>query len=356
MELGRWHFIVAMVAGWLCREQEGVIRYLQEENRVLRELLGSKRLRFTKAQRRRLARKGKAVGSRRLRGLGCIVTPDTILRWYRQLVANKYDGSAKRGPGRPPKPDELRNLILTVARDNPSWGYTRLRDVMRSLGHEVGRSTIQQLLKEHGLDPAPRRQRQLSWREFLRAHWGAIAACDFFTVEVLTLHGLVRYHLFFVIDLASRRVEICGITSQPTGAWMVQVARNLLDVTAGFLISKTHLIMDRDPLYTREVRTLLNSAGMEPVRLPARSPNLNAYAERFVLSIKSECLDKLIVLGESHLRLAVREYVTHYNEERPHQGLGGDFVLPPANENRSAPIKTRERLGGLLRFYHRHAA
>jgi hypothetical protein len=196
----------------------------------------------------------------------------------------------------------------------------------------------------------------VSWGEFLGAHWGAIAACDFFTVEVLTLRGLVRYHVFIVIDLATRRVEVGGIVRQPTGAWMVQVARNLLDSEEGFLLGKTHLFMDRDPLFAHDFRSLLGSAGVEPVRLPARSPNLNAYAERFILSIKSECLDRLILLGEGHLRLAVREYVAHYNTERPHQGLGGRFVMSPCNENHSGPIVSHERLGGLLRFYQRQPA
>ena len=146
----------------------------------------------------------------------------------------------------------------------------------------------------------------MSWSDFLRAHWGAIAAWDFLTVEVLTLRGLVRYHVLIVIDLASRRVEIGGIAREPTGAWMMQAVRNLLDTEDGFLVGKTHLIMDRDPVFTKDVRALLRNIGVETVRLPARSPNLNAFAERFVLSIKRECLDRLILLGEAHLRLAVR--------------------------------------------------
>ena len=159
-----------------------------------------------------------------------------------------------------------------------------------------------------------------------------------------------------VIDLATRRVEIGGIVHEPAGKWMMQVARNLLDADDGFLLGKTHLIMDRDPLFTAEVRGFLKRGGVEPLRLPARSPNLNAFAERFVLSIKSECLNRIILFGEAHLRLAVKEYVAHYNRERPHQGLGGAFVVPPANENATGPIECEERLGGLLRFYHRQAA
>ena len=228
--------------------------------------------------------------------------------------------------------------------------------MLRTLGHEIGRATIQQRLKEQGIEPAPSRKKQMSWSQFLRAHWGAIAAWDFLTVEALTLRGLVRYHVLIVIDLASRRVEICGIAREPTGAWMKQAVRNLLDCEDGFLTGKTKLIMDRDPVFTKDVRTLLRSGGVEPVRLPARSPNLNAYAERFVLSMKSECLSRLILLGEGHLRLAVREYVAHYNRERPHQGLEGRFVVPSANDNATGPIECEERLGGLLRYYHRQAA
>ncbi len=312
MQIRSFHFIVAMVAGWLQREQGTVIEYLKEENRVLREHISSKRIRFSDSQRRRLARKGKLVGRRGLSNLGCVVTPDTILRWYRQLVAQKYDGSKRRGPGRPRTADELRSLVVSMAIENPSWGYTRIRDVLRSLGRDIGRTTIQAILKEQAIEPAPNRKKGMSWSEFLRVHWGAIAACDFLTVEVLTLRGLVRYHIFFVIDLATRRVEIGGIVHEPAGKWMMQVARNLLDADDGFLLGKTHLIMDRDPLFTAEVRGFLKRGGVEPLRLPARSPNLNAFAERFVLSIKSECLNRIILFGEAHLRLAVKEYVAHY--------------------------------------------
>ena len=148
----------------------------------MREQLGNKRIRFTDEQRRRLAVKAKALGTKILRELGCIVTPDTILRWYRELIAMKYDGSEHRRPGRPNKPDELRELVITMARENPGWGYTRIRDALGNLGHEMARNTIKAILKEHGVEPAPERSKRTSWKTFLRAHWDAIAACDFFTV------------------------------------------------------------------------------------------------------------------------------------------------------------------------------
>jgi putative transposase len=351
-----WHVVLVALAGWLNREQQKVIEYLKEENRVLREHLGTKRLRFTDEQRRRLAVKGKDLGTKILRELGCIVTPDTILRWYRELIAMKYDGSEHRRPGRPNKPDELRELVITMARENPGWGYTRIRDALGNLGHEVARNTIKAILKEHGVEPAPERSKRTSWKRFLRAHWDAIAACDFFTVEVLTWTGLTRFYVLFVIALETRRVEIAGIIRQPHGAWMLQVARNLIDIVDGFLTGKRFLLLDRDPLYTSQFLALLSSAGVTPIRLPPNSPNLNAYAERFVRSIKSECLSKLVLLGENHLRAAVHEYLAHYHQERNHQGLDGQLISPPANLNRSGPIVCRERLGGLLRFYEREAA
>ncbi len=173
-----------------------------------------------------------------------------------------------------------------------TWGYTRLRGVLKNLGHELGRNTIKRLLAEHGIAPAPERGKSMSWSTFLKAHWGAIAATDLFTVEVVNPFGLVRYHVLFVIDIATRCVYIGGMTSDPNGEWMKQAARNLTDMWDGFLLGKRYLIHDRDPLFTEAVRGLLRDSGVKPLRLPANSPNLNAYAERFVLSIRRECLDR----------------------------------------------------------------
>jgi len=200
----------------------------------------------------------------------------------------------------------------------------------------------------------------MPWATFLKAHLGVIAATDFFSVEVLTLGGLVRYFVLFVIDIETRRVQIAGIVRQPHGAWMKQIARNLTDNIDGFLSGTRYLIHDRDPLFTDEFRELLRTAGVKCLKLPAHSPNLNAFAERFVLSIKSECLDKLVLLGERHLRLAVAEFVEHYHLERHHQGRGNQLIARPPTTMRAAnstsPVARRERLGGRLNFYHRHAA
>jgi len=351
-------FLILLVASWIGRRQGEAIEYLRAENRVLRARLGPKRLRFTDAERRLLAQKGRPLGRKLLSEMASLATPETILRWYREQVAAKYDGSRTRGgPGRRAARGDKVTQLLTMARENPSWGYTRLRGALENLGFDLGRSTIQRILTEHGIEPAPLRGRTMPWKTFLKAHWGAIAAADFFSVEVLTRGGLVRYLVLFVIDLKTRRVHVAGVTSQADGAWMAQVARNLTDAAAGPLTGFGHLIVDRDPLYTAHFRTLLQVAGVQLVRLPSRSPNLNAYAERFVRSIKHECLRHIVPLGERHLRVVVREFVEHYHVERNHQGL--DNVIPFPSRHSASPvgrIGRRERLGGVLSFYERNAA
>jgi putative transposase len=366
-------FLMLIFAGWVNRGQQEIIEYLQEENRVLREQLGGKRLLFTDRQRRRLAAKAKAVGRKGLFEISTLVTPDTLLRWYRRLIARKYDGSKSRAVGRPRTAAEIEELIVQmrprrarlahrelrslVARQNSTWGYTRIRGALYNLGHEIGRNTIKRILLENGLDPAPLRGRTMSWETFLKAHWGAIAATDFFSVEVLTRVGLIRYFVLFVIDLKTRRVEIAGIVRQPDGEWMKQIARNHTDVDDGFLNGVRYLIHDRDPLFTEAFRKLLKPSGAKTVKLPARSPNLNAYAERFVHSVKSECLAKIIPLGERHLRMAIKEYTEHYHFERNHQGLDNQLIEKPSDEpNMGDAVGCRERLGGLLKYYYRRAA
>jgi putative transposase len=243
-----------------------------------------------------------------------------------------------------------------MANENSSWGYTRIRGGLKHLGHDVARNTIKAILKDHGIAPAPERRTKMPWKTFLAAHWDGLAAADFFTVEVLRAAGLIRYVVLFVMKLKTRTVAIAGITSQPNENWMTQVARNLTDADGGFLRGMEYLILDRDPLYTAGFRDLLRDSGVRPLRLPARSPNLNAFAERFVESVKSECLDRVVPLGETHLRAAIRAFVDHYHEERPHQGLGNELIAPKATSLRPGQVRCRERLGGVLKFYHREAA
>jgi transposase InsO family protein len=244
-----------------------------------------------------------------------------------------------------------------MASENPTWGYARIRGALWNLGHDLGRNTIRRILADVGLEPAPERGKRTRWATFLKAHWGAIAATDFFTVEVVTNVGLVRYFVLFVIDLKTRRVHIAGIAHQMYGKWMEQVARSLTDPLDGFLRGTRYLIHDRDPLFTARFAEILSAASVSTVKLPPRSPNLNAFAERFVRSAKQECLRKVIPLGEAHLRRIVVEYVEHYHRERNHQGLGNVLIEPPSSGRRVVgTVKCRERLGGTLRYYHREAA
>jgi transposase InsO family protein len=349
-------FMVLCVAGWMNRNQQDVIEYLQEEVRVLQELLG-KQPRFNDGQRRRLAIKGKTLGRKTLDRFASLVTPNTLLAWHRRLVAQKYDGSRVRKAGGPSAKPEIQELILKLARENRSWGYTRIQGALANLCHEVSRGTIANVLKAAGMEPAPTRRQGMTWKEFLRTHWDVLAATEFFTVELWTAKGLIRYHVLFVIRLATREVEIAGLVAEPNATWMLQVGRNLIDPWAGFLRSSRYLIHDRATVFSEPFRELLRSAQVEGLRRPARSPNLNAFAERFVRTIRKECLDRLVFFGEASLRSAVEEFVIHYNQERNHQSLGNTIIQPELAEFPSeGAICCRKRLGGLLRYYYRKTA
>src|SRR5215472_14891265 len=243
--------LLISLAGWLNQRQQDVIDYLQEENRVLREQLGGKRLRFSDEQRRRLAVRAKNLGWRLLSDLTTIVTPATLLAWHRRLIAQKYDGNKQRGPGRPRTRDEIQRLVVRMARENRDWGYWRIQGALANLGHEVARGTIANILREHGMEPAPQRERKTTWKEFLCRHREVMEAADFFTIEAWTRRGLTGFLVLFLMDLSSRKVQIAGVTRDANGLWMSQVARNLSDAAEGFLIGK-RLIRDRDPLFTEE--------------------------------------------------------------------------------------------------------
>jgi putative transposase len=346
--------LLATFAGWVGRQQSTAIAYLVEENRVLKEQLesGGRRLRFTDDQRRRLAAKGKPLGRKALRQIATIVTPDTILAWHRKLIAAKWTYPRKR-VGRPGVMKEIRELIVRMAEENPSWGYARIQGQLKHLNHRVARSTITKVLKEHGIKPSP--DRPLSWRTFVRSHAHLIGAADFFTTEVWTARGLVRYFTLFVIDIGTRRVHIAGTTTNPDSAWMAQMARNLTDCYEGFLIGKRFLIIDRDAKFSPGFQSILGGFGVEIMLTAYQAPNMNAHAERFVRSIESECLDQMIFLGRESLVRAIAEYSEHYHDERSHQGLG-NRLISEATPQSEGNVDVRERLGGVLKYYHRRAA
>ena len=279
--------LLLTVSGVVNRHQANVIAYLAEENRVLKEQFGGKVPRLNDGQRRRLAAKAKLLGRRALNSVATIVTPDTLMRWHHKLIALKWTYEAKQ-VGRPGLMKGIKALIVRFALENSSWGYCRIQGELKGVGHRVATTTIANVLKENGIKPAP--DRPSSWRSFLRAHWGQVAATDFLTTEVWTPRGLKTYFVLFVIDLKTRRVHIAGITEHPTDSFMAQVARNLTDAVDGFLKDHRVLVCDRDTKFTAQFRRILRDEGVDVVLTPKQAPNCNAYAERFVLSIKSECL------------------------------------------------------------------
>src|SRR5215471_4428777 len=353
------HVLIAMLAGWLQRHQQQVIAYLQEENRVLKAQLGPQRLRRTDTERRRLATLAHPIGRHRLQELATLATPDTLLRWYTRLIAQKFDGSRRRTQlGRPPVAEEVERLAVQMAEENPTWGYRRIQGALANLGHQIDKITVRNILRRHHLEPAPQRRKAgMSWAQFLKLHWDVLAATDFFTVEVATWHGLVTYYVLVVMELATRRIHIAGITPHPTAAFMQQCARQLTDPFDGFLLGKRYLIHDRDTKYTAAFDALLKESGLEPILLPPQSPNLNAHCERFVRSIKEEVVGRMICMGEASLRYTLTQYLAHYHAERNHQGLNNQLIVPePEVSKQTGQVVHRERLGGLLSYYYQKAA
>jgi hypothetical protein len=313
--------LLLVFAGLVHRDQVRVIEYPVEENRALRSQLAGRRLRLGPDPRRRLAVLGRALGRKMLTRVATIVTPDTILRWHRELIAAKWTTVGRRR-GRPALFRNIRALIVRMATDNATWGYCRIQGELKKVGHCVARSTIAKRLKDNGIAPSP--DRPTSWRTFLKAHAGVIA----------------------------------GITTNPDAAFMAQVARNLIDPIDGFLRGKRFLIVDLDTKFTERFREVLERGGVRVVRTAYQAPNMNAIAERWVRSVKSECLDRMIQFGEDSLRRALREYGGHFLEERPHQGLGNELIERPTGG--AVPVECgrvveSERLGGLLRSYRRVA-
>src|SRR6202140_1149483 len=233
-------FLLMIAAGWVHRHQLIVIEFLQAENRLLKDRLRGRRIRFTDAERALLARKAKAVGRKALLELDTLVSPDTLLRWHRRLIAEKWNFVHRRGPGRPRIMQKISALIVRMAQDNPGWGYTRIQGALGNLGHRVGRGTVANVLGRSGIEPSPERSKRTTWSKFLKAHWKLLAASDFLTAEVWTMKGLVTHYLLLVMSLADRVVSVAGITTRPDESWMLQIARNLTDSQAGALHAKRY--------------------------------------------------------------------------------------------------------------------
>lgn len=339
------------------------LEFAQVQNEILRSKL-PKRITVTPRERQRLIKYGKPLGTA-IKELITIVTPRTFARWQAAERDPRNPRNFRgRGRGRPRTDESIRDLILRMAHEN-DWGYTRILGELRKLGiHRIGRTTIQNLLKEHGLDPGPQRRRG-TWDEFLRRHAQTLWACDFVSVRTWTWRGPVDCFLLFFIHVDSRRVWCSPATAHPTGAWVAQQARNFCMHLAETKQTITHLLRDRDGKFTDQFDAIIKTSGTSGGsggtvrRLPVRSPNLNAFAERWVQSLRVECLDHFVILGERHLDHLVSEYIDYYHRHRPHQGNDNDTLDPaprPIAIQEGDRVLCEERLGGLLKHYHRQAA
>jgi transposase InsO family protein len=344
------YLIFARVVGWLVllarstAAKDAELLVLRHEVAVLRR--GRPRPRLDWADRAILAALIRllpaAVRNHRL------ITAGTVLRWHRRLVAKSWTYPNRLG--RPPLPEEVVALVERLARDNASWGYLRIQGELRKLGHRVAASTIRRILKRARIPPAPTRRGNTSWRQFLRVQASTALAVDFFHVETVTLR---RLYVLFVLEVESRYVHILGITANPDGGWTTQQARNLLLDLGQHAAGFRYLVRDRAGQFTTAFDAVLASAGIETVKIPPRSPRANAYAERFVLTARTELTDRMLIFSERHLRHLLNEYARHYNGQRPHRGR----QLQPPRPDHPTPAQPAQRitrravLGGLLNEY-----
>src|SRR5713101_3733363 len=281
MKDNKWARLLPSVPGSVHQQLLLQNEYLAAENRILRAHLPT-RLRLSDPQRITLAEIGKRLGRKALEQVACVAKPDTILAWYRRLVAWKFDGSRQRRyPGRPPIQHEIVELVVQMARENPGWGYDRIVGALANLGHVVSDQTVGNILRRHGLAPAPKRSQNTNWKDFIASHMAVLAGVDFFTVEVLTWRGLATYYVLFFLHLETRRVSLAGITRHPTETWMEQMARNAIDETSGYLRQHQYVLHDRDTKFCASFRAMLATANVKCLALPPRSPNLKGKLERF---------------------------------------------------------------------------
>jgi putative transposase len=347
------YLAVLRVFGWLAllvqsdHAKDAEILILRHQVAVLQRQARTPRLSW--ADRAILSALARLLPHSHLRQLRLIVSPRTLLRWHADLGRRRW-AYPRRRQGRPRTAQAMRALVLEMARDNPSWGYRRIHGELTGLGHTVAPSTVWQILKDAGIEPAPRRAGQ-AWRTFLASQAKTILAADFFHIDTVFLR---RLYVLFFIEHGTRRVHLAGITARPTGAWVTQQARNLLMNLAEQADGLKFLIHDRDAKFTAASDAVFTAIGVRIINTPVQAPRANAIAERWIASARRECLDRMLITGERHLRLVLSEYADHYNGHRPHRTLQQNppagRVDPPARGT-SVRVLRRDRLGGLIREY-----
>ncbi len=351
-----FRFLLQLLALSTNEELEQQNQFLKAENAILRGKL-PRQVRVTPEEKQRLLRLGKPLGDA-IKGLISVVSFRTFQRWLQEERQPQPKADRLNGPGRPRTEAEIRELVLKLAREN-AWGSLRILGELKKLGvGPISRTTIRSILREAGMEPAPNR-REGTWSDFVKRHAQSLWAIDFFHSRVWTMRGLADVVVLFVLHVGSRRVHIVGQTTNPDKAWMIQQAGAIGKLFAAEPVKPQFLIRDNDGKFVAEFDAILEGAGVEVLKIPPQSPNMNAFAERWVLSARSDCLDHFLFIGEEHLRYVTNEYVKHYNRDRPHQGVGnvplsGD-PTPKPSPLKIADVVCDERLGGLLKSYRRAA-
>ncbi|MFC1805406.1 integrase core domain-containing protein [Planctomycetota bacterium] len=355
--------LIATIARVLCREVTLENEYLRVQYEVVRSKVPG-RIRFTDEERRRLVDAALAMGRKAMRSVVSIVKPETILAWQRRLEQKKWDYSQRRrrGPGRPRTPGEVEGLVCRMAREN-TWGYRRISGELKKLGIKLSKSCIADVLRRNNLPTSPERK-GLTWREFLARHADVLLCADLFTKEIWTFCGLRRAFVLVVMHLRSRTILLAEVTFSPHAGWMAQQARNMLMVCDDLGIHPRFVLHDRDKSLCADFDAVLQSAGVEPVKTPYHAPNASPFIERWGRSLRQECLNHLVLFGIKSLRRVASCYRRHFNERRPHQGIGNRVpcrVRTGQAEHADSfgavgKVECEEFLGGLLRSYHRAAA
>ena len=358
--------VIATIARLLCRELTLQNEYLRLENKILKSKIVG-RICFTDDERRSLVDAALAMGHKLMESVVNVVKPATLLAWQRRLEKEKWDYSEKRKrkPGRPRTPVSVEALICQLAREN-IWGYKKIQGELKKLGIEISKTSVANVLRRNGLPPSPDRK-GLTWREFLSRHAEVFLCADLLTKEIWTFKGLQRTFIFFVLHLHTRQILLARATFSPNGRWLKQQARHVLWECQDRGIKARFFLHDNDACYSEGFDGLLKSAGLKPVKTPYQAPNANAFAERWIRSLREECLNHLIILGLNRLQYVLDEYKDFFNQHRPHQGIGNEIPgqsnhqvsgqVRAASKRRLRPddIQCQLFLGGLLKSYSRRA-